>query len=204
MRSYITKIFFTLILAFLVVTPAYANDSATDFVRSKTDEIVRVINTSKDKNARLKKLKTALQSTLDYDLLAQRTLARHWENLNAKQQNDFTEALRDLLETSYVTKLGNKTVEPGSYSVQFLNERERRGRYTVETVVKVEKDAHNIDLRLQNTDGVWKIYDVITDDVSLEESYAESFDEIIRDKGFNELMKRIKDKTDELKKSGKK
>src|SRR5690625_1382104 len=105
MRSYITTIFFTLILAFLVVTPAYANDSATDFVRSKTDEIVRVINTSKDKNARLKKLKTALQSTLDYDLLAQRTLARHWENLNAKQQNDFTEALRDLLETSYVTKL---------------------------------------------------------------------------------------------------
>lgn len=204
MRNTLSKTFLFLILSFLVATTAYANESATDFVRSKSDEIVRVINTSKDKETRLSKLQTALQSTLDYDLLAQRTLSIHWATLSEKQQTDFIAALRGLLETSYVTKLGNKTVDPGSYSVQFIDERERRGRFTVETVVKVEKDTHNVDLRLQHTDGIWKIYDVVTDDVSLEESYAESFDEIIRTKGFNELMKRIQNKTKELKESSKK
>lgn len=194
------KILLAIAMMFIVSTTAYAKESATDFVRSKSDEIVRVINTSKDKDVRLTKLRTSLQNTLDYELLAQRTLAMHWGNLSAKQQTDFTAALKDLLETSYVSKLGDRTVDPGSYSVQFLDERERRGRYTVETVVKAEKSTYNVDLRLQKSDGTWKIYDVITDDVSLEESYAESFDEIIRTKGFDELMKRLQNKTKELKK----
>lgn len=194
------KILLAIAMVFIVSTTAYAKESATDFVRSKSDEIVRVINTSKDKDVRLTKLRTSLQNTLDYELLAQRTLAMHWGNLSAKQQTDFTAALKDLLETSYVSKLGDRTVDPGSYSVQFLDERERRGRYTVETVVKAEKSTYNVDLRLQKSDGTWKVYDVITDDVSLEESYAESFDEIIRTKGFDELMKRLQNKTKELKK----
>lgn len=203
MRTTFYRLCMFLALTLFVSTNAYAEDSATDFVRTKSDEIVRVINTSKNKETRLDKLQKALQSTLDYDLLAQRTLAMHWANLSADQQKEFTEGLRDLLETSYVTKLGNKTVDPGSYAVRFTDERERRGRYTVSGVVTVEKATHYIDLRLQKTDEVWKVYDVITDDVSLQESYAESFDEIIRDKGFDELMKRIKDKTKELKDSTK-
>lgn len=203
MRNTIYSLCMVLALMLFVSSNAYADESATDFVRTKSDEIVRVINTAKNKESRLDKLQKALQSTLDYDLLAQRTLAMHWANLSETQKNDFTDALRELLETSYVTKLGNKTVDPGSYAVRFTDERERRGRYTVSGVVTVEKDTHYIDLRLQKTDEIWKVYDVITDDVSLQESYAESFDEIIRDKGFDELMKRIKDKTKELKDSTK-
>lgn len=199
MRINPLRIVLVLTILFLVSTTAYAKDSATDFVRTKSDEIVRVINTSKDKDARLTQLRSTLQNTLDYELLAQRTLAMHWSDLSEKQQSDFTAALKDLLETSYVSKLGDRTVDPGSYSVQFLDERERRGRYTVETVVKAENSTYNVDLRLQKSGSTWKIYDVITDDVSLEESYAESFDEIIRSKGFSELMKRIQTKTNELK-----
>lgn len=186
-------------LTFGFSTTALAEQSATDFVRAKSDEIVRIVNTSKDKTSRLEKLNVAVQSVLDYDVLARRTLAMHWKTLSATQRTEFTAALKELLETSYVKNLGDKTVEPGSYAVQFTDERERRGRYTVSGIVKSEGQTYYIDLRLQKSDVGWRVYDVVTDDVSLQESYAESFDEIIRDKGFDELLKRIRDNTEKLK-----
>lgn len=193
---------FILLIALMlgVSSTAFAEETATDFVRAKSDEIIRIVNTSKDKTTRLEKLNVAVKSVLDYDLLAQRTLAMHWETLNDTQRNEFTVALKELLETSYVKNLGDKTVDPGSYAVQFTDERERRGRYTVSGIVKVEDTTRYIDLRLQKSDVGWRVYDVVTDDVSLQESYAESFDEIIRDKGFDELLKRIRENTDKLKK----
>lgn len=197
---------FILLIALMLgfSSTALADETATDFVRAKSDEIIRIVNTSKDKATRLEKLNVAVQSVLDYDLLAQRTLAMHWGTLNEIQRKEFTAALKDLLETSYVKNLGDKTLEPGSYAVQFTDERERRGRYTVSGIVKVERDTHYIDLRLQKSDTGWRVYDIVTDDVSLQESYAESFDEIIRDKGFDELLKRIRDNTEKLREKTKK
>lgn len=190
----------TLILSAALATSALAQGTATDFVRAKSDDIIRVVNTSADKDARLAGLRTAVASTINFDLLAQRTLSRHWDGLSASQRTTFTATLQELIETSYSTRLGDKMLDPGSYTVQFTDERERRGRTTVSSIVSVDARRHYVDVRLQQSDaGEWQIYDVVTDDISLQESYAESFDEIIRSKGFDELMRRLRTSIDEMK-----
>lgn len=180
---------------------ALAQSTATEFVRVKSDEIIRIVNTSGNQDTRLRGLKSAVASTLDFQLLAERTLSRHWGDLTAKQKTDFVAALQDLIETSYSSRLGNETLEPGSYTVQFTDEKERRGRYTVSGIVSSRGDTYNIDVRLQkNAADAWQVYDIVTDDISLQESYAESFDEIIRSKGFDELLRRIRSNAAEMKK----
>lgn len=201
MRINIRALLIATALMFGTATTALAQSTATEFVRQKSDDVIRVINTAATKEARLEGLRTAVASTLNFELLAQRTLSRHWDTLQPKQRIDFTQALQELIETSYSTRLGDQTIEPGSYNVEFTDERERRGRYTVSSVVSSGGSRYHVDVRLQKSDaGDWQVYDVVTDDISLQESYAESFDEIIRSKGFDELMRRIRSNTEDLKK----
>lgn len=190
----------TLMLSVAFATSALAQGTATDFVRAKSDDIIRVVNTSADKDARLAGLRTAVASTIHFELLAQRTLSRHWDDLSATQRATFTATLQELIETSYSTRLGDKMLAPGSYTVQFTDERERRGRTAVSAIVSVDARRHYVDVRLQQSDaGEWQVYDVVTDDISLQESYAESFDEIIRSKGFDELMRRLRASIEDMK-----
>lgn len=203
--SHIKTALLTAALSFGLMVSAHAQTSATDFVRSKSDEIVRVVNTAPDRDARIVGLRQAVRTTLDFRLLAERTLSRHWAGLSPADQTRFVDALQKLIETSYSSKLGNETLAPGSYTVNFTDEKERRGRYTVSATVTARGETHNVDVRLQQSSaGAWQVYDVITDDISLQESYAESFDEIIRSKGFPELMRRLEQRTAEMEASAKK
>jgi len=198
-KFHIVIVSFALMLGLSV--DALAQSTATDFVREKSDEVIRVVNTSPNKDARLTGLKNAVGTTINFELLSQRTLGRHWATLSEGQQTEFVQALQELIETNYSQRLGNETIEPGSYTVQFTDERERRGRYTVAGVVSSRGDTYFVEVRLQKgAADEWQIYDVVTDDISLQEAYAESFDEIIRTKGFDELLRRIRQNTADMKK----
>ena len=53
--------------------------------------------------------------------------------------------------------------------------------------------TYHVLVRLQrSTAGEWQLYDVVTDDISLTEVYAESFDTIMRRHGYDELLRRLK------------
>lgn len=186
------------LLFILFPLSAFAQQSATDFVRQQSDEIIRIINTAEDRDERVASLQQAVGTFIDFPMLAQRSLALHWDDRTAEEQAQFTALLQELIETSYATRLGDERVEPGSYTVVFEDERERRGRYTVEGRVSVETNEYFVAVRLIQQEGSWRVYDVVTDDVSLLESYAESFDEIIRQDGWDALLERMQEKIDEL------
>lgn len=203
--THIKTALLTAALSVGLMVSAHAQTTATEFVRSKSDDIIRVVNTAPNRDARLTGLRQAVRTTLDFQLLAERTLGRHWATLSPADQGKFVAALQKLIETSYSAKLGNETLEPGSYTVNFTDEKERRGRYTVSATVSARGESHAVDVRLQQSAaGEWQVYDVVTDDISLQESYAESFDEIIRTKGFPELMRRLDQRTKDMEASAKK
>lgn len=178
-----------------------ATDSpATAYVRSKANEVIQIVNGVSERDARLEQLKAKTREVLDFPMLAERTLGRHWDARSETEKAEFIELMRELIETSYSTELGGEQLETDSYRVQFLGERERRGNYSVDSIVEVKGDAKYVTIRLvRGEGGAWRIYDVVTDDVSLVESYAESFDEIITEHGWSELTDRIQTRIDELK-----
>lgn len=196
---------FVLLLALLVSAPAFAQDTpvATAFVQAKADQILAIVNSAAvdatQLEAKRAELRTAIRDFLSFDVLAERTLGEHWETRTPEQRAEFVALLRDLIETSYSRSLGTDSVDQSGYAVQYTGERSRRDRTTVEATVSVNGDEHLVEVKLQSTgEGEWLVYDLVTDDVSLEESYAESFNSIIADDGWDGLLERMRERLAEL------
>ncbi len=153
-----------LIAAVLVVAavPSPAQEagsaSATDFVRGKSDLILTIVNQAAADDAALaqkrEELRAAIRDFLSYDVLSRRTLGDHWDQRTPTEQQEFVGLLRDLIETSYSRKLGTGTVEQEQYLVDYVGERSRRDRTTVEATVTVEgEECLRIDDVTFDADG---------------------------------------------------
>ena len=71
------------------------------------------------------------------------------------------------------------------------------------TSLTVKKDVIPVDYKLYKTPkGSWRVYDVITDEVSLVETYRGQFRKLIADQGFDGLLKTLKTKREQLEKEG--
>ncbi len=176
--------------------------SATAFVQTRVEQIFAIVNAAAPDEASLEakreEMRTAIRDFLSFELLAERTLGDTWDTRTPEQRTEFVALLRDLIETSYLRDLGTSSVDDGAYTATYTGERSRRDRTTVEGTVSVSGDEHLIEVKMQSTDAGWLVYDLVTDDVSLEESYAESFESIIADDGWDGLLTRMRERLDEM------
>ena len=71
------------------------------------------------------------------------------------------------------------------------------------TKVIMSRDRLPVQYKLHRADGKgdWRIYDIVTDDISLLETYQGQFKKILADKGFNGLLTTLKSKRSQLEKS---
>lgn len=175
---------------------------ATAFVQGKADAILTIVNDAAADAAELEtkreELRGAIRQFLSFDVLAERTLGDHWDARTPEERAQFVALLRDLIETSYCRSLGTGTVDANRYAVQYTGERSRRDRTTVEATVTVGGDQHMLEVKMQAAESGWVVYDLVTDDVSLEESYGESFESIIADDGWDGLISRMEERLEEL------
>jgi phospholipid transport system substrate-binding protein len=137
----------------------------------------------------------ALASTLlDYAELARRSLSQHWEKLTERQRDEFVATLRQLIERNYVKQLRANL----DYQVFYKTEQIEGEEATVSTVVKVKTQGKSTDAeivyKLRHAAADWRVYDVITDEVSLVRNYRTQFNKIITEKSYDELIKKMKSK----------
>jgi phospholipid transport system substrate-binding protein len=135
-------------------------------------------------------------SFLDYQELAHRALAKHWETLTAKQREEFTETLRELVERSYLRQVhGNP-----NYQIKYEKETKEGNEAdvvgTLLTTSRGKKVKIALEYKMMWKDH-WVVYDVVTDEQSMLENYRAEFNKIINKDGFDALMKRMKKKLDE-------
>lgn len=195
-----------IVLALFIAAPAAAQDgadgTATAFVQAKAELIIAILNqtpgTDEEREARRENLRTSIRGFLDFDVLAERTLGDHWASRTAEERTEFVDTLRELIESSYSSRLSDAGVSQDEYTVTWLDERSRSDRYRVELEVSYDGETHFLEVKLMQTDTGFLIYDLVTDDVSLEESYAESFDNIIGEHGWDELLRRMRDRTEDF------
>jgi phospholipid transport system substrate-binding protein len=131
---------------------------------------------------------------LDYEELAKRALAAHWEGLKPAQQQEFVSTLRELIERNYTKQLRSNL----DYQVQYKKEDVDGDNATVATVVKVKTAGKASDAeivyKLRKADDGWRVWDIITDESSLVRNYKSEFNKIITEKSYNELIKKMKSK----------
>ena len=186
--------------------PARSGDvSPTSFVKDNTKVIRKILarRPTKGSKAYQKKkddLRREVNRLMDFDLLAQRSLKKHWGKLPKEKQDRFVRLLKDLVEESYLSRID----ENPDFKLVFKEEKIRRsGRAVVRAVAKKGKSEMDVDFKLMPRNGSWIVYDMVIDDVSIERNYRRQFNKIISKHGFDGLLERMEKKLKELR-SGKK
>ena len=180
-----------------VAAPSSAGPMAT--LKQKNGEVDKLLRQKVEKGSSAEtkqkdEIKQLASGLLDYDELAMRALAAHWEKLTPAQRTDFVTTLRELIERNYVKQLRSNL----DYQVQYKNEENAGAEATVTTVVKVKSPGKTTDAEIiykmkKDPDG-WRVWDVITDEVSLVRGYRTQFNKIITEQSYDALLKKMKSK----------
>lgn len=147
------------------------------------------------------KLAAKADEFIDFSELAKRALGKEWANLNKKQQEDFSATMKGVLRASYAQKAISDG--RGSAKVEYGAEAIEGNEASVKTTLLVKQDKFPIVYKLFRADAkaAWKIFDVVTDDVSLVSTYNDQFRQVIAKKGFDGLLKSLKAKREQLEKT---
>ena len=96
-----------LIAAIAMAAPASADQSATDLVKSLVNPALQILNDKstplKDRQEKLRQLVSA--DVFDYTAMARSALGLHWKDINAQQQQDFTQVFTAFLRDSYISRI---------------------------------------------------------------------------------------------------
>jgi len=180
--------------------PALADGSEAETrVREANDRLRELLRTDPDGT----ELAQLVDGLLDYDGLAQRALNAHWDQLTQAQKDEFLSLFRQLVAKAYRDNL-KETLD--NIAIDFLGwEMSTGGSVLVKTRVRKLQTRRNrraetmITYELHLVDGTWKMIDVLTDDVSLVQSYRDQFNNILGaaqtfDAGWADLIARMKRK----------
>lgn len=181
----------------IAATLLAATPTPLDVVKTGNADVQKAANAP---GATVEQLATVVEKFVDFEELAKRALGKEWDKLTPAQRKDFSDTMKGLLRASYA----QKAIGQAKADVKYGNETLKGDEATVSTTVTVKKDQIPVDYKLYKAAGKagsWRIYDVITDEVSLVETYAGQFRKLIADKGFDGLLSTLKAKRAQLEKS---
>ncbi|MFN0064586.1 MAG: phospholipid-binding protein MlaC [Myxococcaceae bacterium] len=167
-------------------------------------EVVKRGNTTiqsllKSPDASVERLAMAVDQFVDFGELAKRALGREWNRLSPAQQQDFSTTMKGLLRASYA----QRALGQGAAEIRYGAEKRDGKEAEVTTTLLLKKDELPVAYRLYKVAGRqgWRIFDVVTDEVSLVETYRGQFRKLIADKGYDGLLTTLKNKRAQLERS---
>ena len=198
-----TRLAAAMIVATLVAGGALDHARAgapTDQVKSGTDQVLKIIQDPALKGAdktpvRRQQLRTVVDQVFDWQETGKRALGRHWQPLTPEQRQEFSSLFADLVERSYVGKIELYSGEKIIYAGDTIE----GDQATVKTKLITKSQTEiPIDYRLQKEGDRWRVYDVLIEGVSLVGNYRTQFNRVIQQTGYDDLVKKMKTKQEEL------
>lgn len=183
----------------LTATTAFA--SVTDTVRKTVDDVITIVSNKemKKKSNEYKRrvaIKKAIASVFDSEEMARRTLGKHWNQRSPQERKQFVELFATLLENSYAGKIESYNNE----RIVYIREQIDGSFAEVKSkVITPKKDEYTLDYRLLQKGSKWVVYDIVIEGVSLVSNYRTQFNKIISTNGYPELVKKLQNKSNELK-----
>ncbi|HEY3450139.1 MAG TPA: ABC transporter substrate-binding protein [Myxococcales bacterium] len=171
---------------------------ATEAVKKANDRLRELLGqpttspAAKDKvNQQITK---ELGSLLDIGLLAERALVDHWEKMTPKQRTDVVATLKQIIEKNYLSQLRGNL----DYKIDYLGEEPKDANVKVKTAIRTEKNGRMtkilVDYTLRPEGAGWRVFDVITEDVSILNNYRSQFNRIIAKDGVDGLIATMRSK----------
>ena len=134
-----------------------------------------------------------VEASFDLAFITRFTVGRYWADLSAEQQDIMVDALRRLTIANYASRFDGYA---GERFATVSTKPARKGRELVRTVLEVNYDiADNVslDYLLQQSDGSWRIANIIANGVSDLSLKRADYGAIIKTQGLDSLIARLND-----------
>jgi phospholipid transport system substrate-binding protein len=183
-----------LAISFALAAAARAQGDPMASVKATVNQVLSIVTDPSYKSAtsvRREKLREIIAPHFDFSDMARSAMGYHWRTLSAAQRDQFVHLFTGLLEASYMGKIeGYK-----GQKVVYVKELHDGDQAQVNTqIVQKGNEPISVNYRLKQTGGSWKVYDVLIDQISLVGNYRNQFNRIINEKGYDSLVKAIKQK----------
>lgn len=130
-----------------------------------------------------------IYSRFDFSEMTKRALGSHWKTLGENEQREFIDAFTQKLLMAY----GRTVRASGDEKIQFKRETLDGKFARVETkVISGNGEELPIDYQLQESNGQWKVYDMVIDQISIVNNYRAQFERVIAKSSLKELLERMK------------
>lgn len=147
---------------------------------------------SPESDAKKGEMRKIVSGFLDFEELARRALAKHWDAITPKQRTEFVGVLRDLIERNYIRQVHGQPNYNLTFDKEALSGSEATVDATLDTASNGKKVKVEMEYKLLYKGNRWLVYDVITDEQSMLENYRAEFNKIITKESFDALLKRMK------------
>ena len=184
-----------ILMIFCTLLPAYA-DAPLSTVQANVNKVLDVLRdpalkADSAKEIKIEKLQSIYKVMFDQTELSRRALARNWSRLNPDQQKEFIQLFEQVLEKAYINKILSYTNE----KIVFYKETNlSENQVEVQTKIITSSKEIPIFYRVIMSDGAWKVYDVVVENVSLVMNYRTQFNGILAKNTPEQLLEILRKK----------
>lgn len=188
------------LLAALVTVPLVADSAATDTpqatIKTVTGQVLALLRANqdtlrKDPAAVAAQVAKIVDPHLDFTIMSQEALGVGWRRADQRQRTRFTQTFHQLLTDDYAAVLKRYSGE----TVKLLDVRwEDTAHHRAIVSSQLEgpgKQPIQVDYRMYQTGGSWKVYDVVVDGVSLLLNYRQAFASELQHESLDTLIARL-------------
>jgi phospholipid transport system substrate-binding protein len=168
-------------------------------VQTNVNNVLDVLRDPKLKPASAKeikkeKLRLIYKGMFDEGEFSRRTLGRNWSKFNPAQQKEFIQLFEQVLEKSYIDKIFSYTNEKIEfYKENMLSENQAE----IQTKIITSSKEIPIFYRMIKKDNIWKVYDVVVENVSLVQNYRTQFIDLLTKNTPEQLLEILRKKVKE-------
>lgn len=167
----------------------------TEQLRPVLDKLISILadeslKGNENKKVRRSLIMEAICDGFDFREMSKRVLGSTWNTISPEEQDYFVAQMSKLLENVYIGKLEGYSGQ----TLEYVGERVRGDRAQVTTLVENEGVKLPVHYIMQLEEGVWMVYDINIEGVSLIRNYMEQFRSIIRQEQYAGLIKTIEEK----------
>ncbi len=139
-------------------------------------------------------IESEIDKTLDYETLVRSSMSNNWDVASESQRSQILSSLKSIIRTSLKKRLSKVS----SKNVTWLNPESKEDNTTiVKSIVEYKKpiqEKFEIDYVVSKNKDQYKVIDVVFDGVSTVDNYRRQFHKMIKSKGIDALVDRLKER----------
>jgi len=185
-------------MAILVASTAHGGvappPGAVGVVRDTLAKARAVVLTDDSHEQKLEALHELARHLMDTREMGRRAIGPRLTEQSPAKQEEFFKLFDELIVRSYLQKL----LFFRQPRFAFGEEDTAQDTVVVHTRILTDKDEFFVNYEMHQRDGAWVASDVVIENISLAQNYAQQFQELLRSRSFDELLELMRGKVEGL------